>query len=308
MTEPPRNAKRFINFLLHPIYGLRISSTLTHSYERIHDPATSWAPSWQLGHRTYRRFVQSSQFVRFYDQHLRLLLFLQCTRSSSHFLSGPDTAEGRLIYHIRMSDIFLLLGIIVMLCWPWVILGVLFARIDGIPLSDRFADYVKNNPRNTNFFITLIGAIVNLIVASLFSTSILRYSQGWMAPKENISFFHLSLILAFRSHSFPWRLSDRKYLLTRKRWIRAALVLACIYAFTLIAPGVTTILTPLPISHSVPLNGTELDFSPNTTTCLEWFNTQATSMTNTCQWKVSACAQNTCSTDHIHTTIRSTKI
>ena len=199
-----------------------------------------------------------------------------------------------------------------MLFWPWVLFGVLYAR-KSISLNDGFANYVNHNPRNTNFFITQIGAIVNLIVGFLFSRSILRYSQGWMASKEHISFFHLSLILAFRSHRVPWGLSDRKYLLTRKRWIRAALVLACIYAFTLIASGVTSILTPLPLGQQESLHGTELDFSPNpnnpnATTCLEWLNTQAISMTNTCQWKVSACAQNTCPTDHIHTTIRSTTV
>jgi hypothetical protein len=203
----------------------------------------------------------------------------------------------------------LLLGIIVMLCWPWVIFGIFFAH-GGIQLSDGFADYVKKNPRNTTFFITQIGAIVNLIVGSLFSTSILHYSQGWMAPKEHFSFFHVSLILAFRMHRFPWSLSDHKYLLSRKRWIRAALVLAFIYALTFITPGVTTLLTPLPIPQWAPLNGTELDFSlnPNATACLEWLNNQATSMKNTCQWKVSACSQNTCPTDHVHTTIRRTKV
>jgi hypothetical protein len=197
-----------------------------------------------------------------------------------------------------------------MLCWPWVLFGVLYAR-KTIALNDGFANYVKNNPRNTNFFITQIGAVINLIVGYLFSTSILRYSQGWMATKEHISFFHLSLILAFRTKRLPqWSLSDRKYLLTRKRWIRAALVLACIYAFTFITPGVTTILTPLSIYQRSALHGTELDFSPNpnATACLEWLNTQAMSMTNTCQWKVSACAQNTYPTDHIHTTISSTMV
>jgi len=194
-----------------------------------------------------------------------------------------------------------------MLCWPWVIFGVFHAS-EAILLTDGFANYVNHNPRNINFFATQIGTIVNLIVGALFSTSILRYSQGWMAPKENISFFHLSLISAFRSHRFPWRLGDRKYLLTRKRWIRVALVLACIYTFTLIPSGVTTVLTPLPIDQNETLQGTELDFSPNATTCLEWLNTQAISMTNTCQWKVSASAQNTCPTDQIHTTISNTKI
>jgi len=190
-----------------------------------------------------------------------------------------------------------------MLCWPWVIFGVFFAR-GSIRLTHHFANYLNHHYRNITFFITQSGAIVNLIVGFLFSRSILRYSQGWMAPKENISFFHLSLIFAFRTHRLPWRLSDRKYLLTRKRWIRAALVLACIYASTFIAPGVTTLLTPLPIGLQAALQGTELDFSPNpnATTCLEWLNAQATSMTNTCQWKVSTCAQNTCPTDHIHTT------
>ena len=225
------------------------------------------------------------------------------------FLLGPNTADSRLIYHIQKSDILLLLGIIVMLCWPWVLFGVLYAR-KTIALNDGFANYVKNNPRNTNFFITQIGAIINLIVGYLFSTSILRYSQGWMASKEHISFFHLSLILAFRSHRIPWGPSDRKYLLTRKRWIRAALVVACIYAFTLIPSGVTSILTPLPFTLQEYLYGTELDFSPNPndTTCLEWLNTQAMSMTNTCQWKVSICAQYTCPTDHFRTAISSTMV
>ena len=197
-----------------------------------------------------------------------------------------------------------------MLCWPWVLFGFLCGR-ETIPLNNGFANHVKKHPRTSNFFITQIGTIVNLIVGFLFSTSILRYSQGWMAPKEHISFFHLSLISAFRSHRLPqWNLSDRKYLFTRKRWIRAALVLACIYAFTLIPPGVTTLLTPLSIPQRSALNGTELDFSPNpnATSCLEWLNTQAISMTNACQWKVSECAQNTCPTDHIHTSISSTKI
>jgi hypothetical protein len=128
----------------------------------------------------------------------------------------------------------------------------------GHTAKRRFRRLRKEESQEHTFFITQIGAIVNLIVGSLFSTSILRYSQGWMAPKEHISFFHVSLILAFRTHRFPWSLSDRKYLLSRKRWIRAALVLAFIYALTFITPGVTTLLTPLPIPQWAPLNGTEL--------------------------------------------------
>ena len=65
ITAPTRNTQKSINFLLLLTCGLQVSSSITRSYERIHDPATSWAPSWPLGYRKYRCSSQSSQLVRF---------------------------------------------------------------------------------------------------------------------------------------------------------------------------------------------------------------------------------------------------
>ncbi|KDR76157.1 hypothetical protein GALMADRAFT_225838 [Galerina marginata CBS 339.88] len=214
-----------------------------------------------------------------------------------HHLDQSDKEHGTtvlsiapatgLAYHVGMIDFLLLFIIFIMLCWPWAFFGVLLAH-GNIQLSGHFADIVKNNPRNINFCITLIAVISNLIMGSLFSTSILRHSQTWMAPRDKVSFYHLSLISAFRNRHFPWGWEELKYMLARKRWTRPALVLLCISCFTFITSGVTTILTPFPIELQAPLNGTELNFSPNASSaCLDWLNAQTMPMpiTNTCQWK-----------------------
>ncbi|KDR77667.1 hypothetical protein GALMADRAFT_209945 [Galerina marginata CBS 339.88] len=227
--------------------------------------------------------------------------FLSSHSSRSGSMSeipDPDTEEdttSKLTHRVRKSDIPLLLGILIMLCWPWVLSGVLLIR-GGIPLTGRFADLVKKNPKDTTFFATQIGTIVNLIVTFLFSTAILRYSQGWMARKDNISLFHVSLITAFRSHSFPWGPKDGKYLLAQWRWIRVVLVVACIFTFTFIPSAVSTLLNPVPITQFANITGTELDFSPTASDCLEWLNTKTTSLTtNTCQWeKYNGLNYNTC--------------
>ncbi|KDR68394.1 hypothetical protein GALMADRAFT_231359 [Galerina marginata CBS 339.88] len=198
----------------------------------------------------------------------------------SHDQEGDKTP---LDHGIRWGDILLLAGITIMLVWPWIFFGVLWAK-NGIPLNNRFARVVTDNPRTTNYFVTIIAIVINAIIGILFSKAVLRFAQEWMVPKPSVTIFHVSLISAFMNRKFlmPHGLRDT-YLLERKRWLRVVLVVVCVLTFTNVTSGVTSLITPFPFNRMASLRGSELNFSSTATECLDWLN--AHPIPNDCNWE-----------------------
>jgi len=143
--------------------------------------------------------------------------------------------------------------------------------LGGVQMSDHVAMVVKNHPQKIGFFITLLGNIVSIIVSTIFSTAVLRFSQEWATNNDHVTVFDVSLISAFRNQSWPWGIEDHKYLLVRNRWLFVVLSGACIAAFALVPSGTTSLITPVSFNRTWRLKGTELDFSSNAVDCVSWF-------------------------------------
>jgi hypothetical protein len=52
---------------------------------------------------------------------------------------------------------------------------------EGCPDKQTLAKVVKDNSQGTNYFVTLVSNIINMIVGSLFSFGIIHFSQEWIA-------------------------------------------------------------------------------------------------------------------------------
>ena len=184
---------------------------------------------------------------------------------------------------IRWTDILLVFFITVMLVWPWIFFGVVWAR-HGIQMNNDLADFVMNHPRNTNFFVTFLGTAVRLIVGYLFSEAIVRFCQEW-AVDHHINLFHISLISGLKNQKLPWGVGDLGYLYNPKKGFRVAIVVACWGCFLIVPSGTTSLLTPVPFSRTAPLQGTELDFSSSAADCIAWLNQNMPP--DACGWTVS---------------------
>ena len=205
---------------------------------------------------------------------------------------------GVTTFRARADNLYLLVGILVMLSWPWIFLAAMW-KCDGIQMEDHLADFVKRHPQRTSFFITFLGSIVSFIVSIIFSTAVLRFSQEWATNNDHVTVFDVSLISAFRNLNWPWRIKDHKYLLVRNRWVPVVLAGACIAAFTLIPSGTTSLITPVPFNRTRPQIGTELDFSSNVSDCIDWFAANPLPQ-DYCDWRVSKISQNVCLTNHTY--------
>ena len=170
-----------------------------------------------------------------------------------------------------------------MLVWPWIFWGVIWNQ-HGIQMNKHVVKVVKNNPHSTTFFTTLLGNIAGLIVSTLFSSAIIRFSQEWV-ERKGVTVFDVSMLSAFRYQRWPWRIRDLNGSFVRTQWLRMVLVVGCIAAFGFVPSSVTSLITPAPFDRKAPLIGTELDFSSNATDCLEWFRNN--NISNSCDWEVS---------------------
>jgi len=157
--------------------------------------------------------------------------------------------------------------------WPWIFLAV-FWGLEGIQVNNSVAKAVIDHPQTTNFFATLFSNIVSI----LFSSATIRFAQEWVANNDRVTVFDVSWISAFRRQNWTRGWKDRKYLRNRRYFV--VLVGACVSAFALVPPGTTSLITPVPFNRTVPLTGTELDFSSNAADCLNWFETNGIS--NSC--------------------------
>ena len=137
-------------------------------------------------------------------------------------------------------------------------------------MHNSVAKVVINHPQSTSFFVTLIGNIVSIIVSTLFSMVVVHFAQEWVTNNDHVTVFDVSLISAFRYQNWPWSIRDHKYLLVRNRWSPVVLAGACIAAFALVPPGITSLITPVPFHRRVPLTGRELDFSSSAIDSLDW--------------------------------------
>jgi hypothetical protein len=182
-----------------------------------------------------------------------------------------------------------------MLVWPWISLAIVWAW-GGVQMHNHVAEVAIAYPQTTSFFATLLGSIVSMVVSILFSIAVVRFAQEWVANNDHVTVFEVSVISAFRYQNWPWSMKDHEYLLVGNRWLPVVLAGACIAAFALVTPGVTSFVAPVSFHRTVPLMGTELDFSSSAADCINWFETNRIS--NTCEWVVSSLPQNTCLTNY----------
>ena len=177
----------------------------------------------------------------------------------------------------------LLAGIAFMLVWPWIFWGIVWNH-DGIQMNEHIAKVVMDNPQGTTFFMTLLGNIASLIVSTLFSSAIIRFSQE-LVERKGVTVFDVSMLSALRYQRWPWGMKDLNRPFVRSRWLRMVLIVGCIAAFGFVPSSVTSLITPAPFNRRAPLNGTELDLSSIDADCLAW--STANPIYNNCDWKVS---------------------
>ncbi|KAF8812665.1 hypothetical protein BYT27DRAFT_7159083 [Phlegmacium glaucopus] len=184
---------------------------------------------------------------------------------------------------IRASDIFWLVCITVMLLWPWIFFSQ--AR-NGIQMPKSLAIFVNAHPhRISYYFVTVISTLINMIIAYLFSTAVIRFSQEWITKKD-LNLFGLSLISGFSTHKIPWGPKDISYLCSNKsRILRATLIIFCWATFILVQSSITSLLGPVRFEKTFPLLGTELDFSTNNITCLNYLRSSPNNISSPrCGW------------------------
>ena len=183
------------------------------------------------------------------------------------------------------ADILALIGIYIMLIWPWIFFGVVWAK-KGIQLNNHFANVITNNPHATTYFITLICSIISMIVSALFSLSIVRFAQELVTHRPPTEPFTLRMLLAFRRQSLM-SMEDAKQIGSKnlKTWGHAILLSICVAAFPNLMSSTTSLLTPAPFNRTAALTGTELDFSSTASDCLAFF--AAHPISNNCDWQVS---------------------
>jgi hypothetical protein len=198
----------------------------------------------------------------------------------------------------RTNDKWVLAGSFVILVGPWVLLAIFWAR-RGVQMPNNLAKVVIDHPASTNFLATFLSNIVSIIVSYLFSVAVVRYSQGWVMDNDHVTVFDVSLISAFRNQNWPWSITkDPKHLLVQKRWFPVALAGVCVTTFSFIQPGISSLITPVSFYRTVPLMGTEVDFSSNITECVSWFKNNWVS---NCGVTVSGLPRKAYLTDHTGT-------
>ena len=170
-----------------------------------------------------------------------------------------------------------------MLVWPWIFWGVVWSQ-HGIQMNRHVAKVVMDNPHGTTFFTTLLGNIAAVIVSTLFSFAIIRFSQEW-AERKGVTVFDVSMLSALRYQRWPWRMKDLNGPFVRTRWLRMVLIVGCIAAFAFVPSSVTSLITPASFNRRALLNGTEFDFSSIDPDCFGLFTVNP--IHNNCDWQVS---------------------
>ena len=147
-----------------------------------------------------------------------------------------------------------------MLTWPWILVAIAQSR-GGLVASPGIAAFVKANPQSVTFLATLTGTLFSVIATALFSSAIVRFSQSWIARRQKIDIYHISMLMTIRYKLFPWGSNDVPMVC---KWYLIAVVAACILSSYLISSRLSTLLTP---AKTESLSGTELDFTSNSPIC-----------------------------------------
>ncbi|TFK18370.1 hypothetical protein FA15DRAFT_760642 [Coprinopsis marcescibilis] len=184
----------------------------------------------------------------------------------------------------RVRDWGILVGAIVMLVWPWIFWARVYS-VGGVKMNNRLAEVVRRHPQFTTYFVTLVANFLCLMLNILFSTSVIRFSEEWMAEKEDVSLFYINLFSAFRHQSLPWTFSDLDSIFKRKRWASVILVCVCILSFQFIPSGIASLLSPISFIRTAGLSASELNFSSNNADCIAWGIESLANLT--CRWEVS---------------------
>ena len=173
----------------------------------------------------------------------------------------------------------------VMLTWPWIFFGAIWAK-KGIQLNNHAARVVKDNPHVTNYLVTFIGTIFSLIMGFLLSSAVTRLAQERYPRNGPVTVFDIMSLSAFKHRSWPWGFRDSvTHLFHPKRMFIVVLIAACVAAFTTITSSITSLINPAPFNRTVSLQGTEIDFASNDSDCIAWFN--EVTIPNNCDWHVS---------------------
>jgi hypothetical protein len=107
-------------------------------------------------------------------------------------------------------------------CWPWIFWGVVWSQ-HGIQMNEHVAKVVMDNHQGATFFMTLLGSIASVIVSTLFSSAIIRFSQE-LLKRKGVTGFDVSMLLAFRYQRWPWGMKDLHRSFVRTRWLHMILI------------------------------------------------------------------------------------
>ena len=187
------------------------------------------------------------QYLTRADAHMAYDLSDETLEEEANPNSGPD-----------IRDIFSFIGIAIMLVWPWIFFGVVWAK-GGVQMNNHLANLVQNHPHTTTYFITFISSIISLIIGELFSLCVIRFAQELVTYRKPTQPFHLTVLLAFSRQTWPWGKSTRDvtYLMTKDRWWPAVSVILCALIFPHLTSSTATLLTPTSFNRTAVLTGTE---------------------------------------------------
>ena len=183
-------------------------------------------------------------------------------------------------YHT--SYVILITITINMLVWPWLLFAFAWSR-SGLVASPSITTFVLANTQNISFLATLSGTIFAVISGVLFSTAIVRFSQKWIARRQEMDVFYISFFMTLKYQFFPWGIGDVPTI--GNKWFLVMIVAACIFAFQFIPSGISALLTPTRFNKTEMLIGTELDFTSSAPDCISWLNA-IQEIQEQCEWHV----------------------
>ena len=171
---------------------------------------------------------------------------------------------------------------VIMIIWPW----IFFAAVSGgRPLPPSQARFVEHHPQSEVFLVTAVGAVISVFVGILFSKGVTSVARQWVTHNQDADVFHVSFFNGLKDHTYPWGVKELPLLLRLDRLPFALTIFLYLVLFILVNPGITALISPIPIDRTVPLNGKELDFSSTAPECLSWFT--GNQPPSSCGWEVS---------------------
>ena len=178
-----------------------------------------------------------------------------------------------------LLDLLFMSGILVILFWPWLFFGVVWAK-SGIEITHNVTALIRQNPHTTTYFITFISSLNTIIINFLYSVAVVRFSQEWVTRARTPRPLHIRTLLALRHQR--WRADGKG---AKNGWGFAVLVFVCFAMFPNLTSSISTLITPVPFNRALILTGSELDFSLTAPDCVDWFKLRPRN--DTCDWKAS---------------------